>query len=93
MIVKPRENNKFETCLQEAIDTLIKNNVAPYKNRKYDYKVVVAFACYMRFLRWKSENIVKRGRWVYYKYKGKLVFLKIILNVFEYKDPEEEQKV
>lgn len=92
MIIRPRENNKFETCLQEAIDTLIKNNVAPYDNRKYDYKVVIATACYMRFLR-RSENIVRKGRWVYYKYKGKLVFLKIILEIYKYKDPEEEQKV
>lgn len=71
------KKSKTEQALQKAIDNLIDNEVPSFrsKNVKYDYALYVVSRNKERF---RSKGFIRKGRWCYYVYKNKTVFIKYV---------------
>lgn len=67
--------SKTEYALRRSIDHLIDNDAPSFRPDKgYDYMLVCVTKQYSSLF--KSHYLLKKGRWSYYVYRDKTVYLK-----------------
>ena len=74
-----RVANKTEKALFNAIDNLIKNKVPSCRKsgKNYDYIMIVVSEDMYNGMK-KLPQAIKKGRWLYIKYRRRIVFVRYI---------------